>query len=1326
MDKVLQQLPAAIDACMSCDQHQFQQTLRKLLRSNVRSEKVQTDKSPAVGSTEDIEKQLAWLTKKIEASRSKSQQRIDSVPALNYPDALPVSQRREEIAEAINNHQVVIVAGETGSGKTTQLPKICLELGRGSRGFIGHTQPRRIAARSVASRIAEELNTTLGQTVGFKVRFSDHTQSSSLVKLMTDGILLAELQADRYLSQYDTLIIDEAHERSLNIDFLLGYLKQLLPKRPDLKVIITSATIDTERFSKHFDNAPVISVSGRSFPVEIRYHANEDEDAVDATDAIVAAVDELAQHDKGQQLKGDILVFLSGEREIRELAEALRKHHPENTDILPLYSRQSATEQNRVFKLTGRRRIILATNVAETSLTVPGIRYVVDPGTARISRYSYRSKVQRLPVEPIAQSSANQRAGRCGRLSDGICIRLYSEADFLSRPEFTQPEIQRTNLAAVILQMRQLRLGDPDEYPFIDPPDSRFINDGFRLLLELGAIDDKRKLTYVGKQLARLPIDPRLGRMVLAAEDKNCLNEVLLIVSALSVQDPRERPVEKQQKADEQHKQFRDENSDFIAMLNLWETYSERKKHLTQNKLRQYCKQHFLSFMRLREWSETYQQLRSMVKGMGLKMNTAPADTAEIHQALLTGLLGNIGVKREPDEKRATEKRKSTTRYLGARNTEFRLFPGSGLAKKSPPWVMAAELVETSRLFARQNARIEPEWVEAAAQHLVKRNYSEPHWSAKQGLVKAFETVTLYGLILHARRSVHFGPINPAVSRELFIREALVQGNYRTNASFFSHNQELIKEARQLESKTRRPDVLVDDETLFRFFDQHIPETVFSHATFEIWRKQAESKAPDIMKLSRDDVFSVDGESPTEDYPSEIVVNSSPFKLQYCFSPGEDDDGVTTVVPLGALNQLDEKIFAWLVPGFITEKVTALLKGLPKSIRKQLVPIPEFAKSVVRNLQEDFKLVDCSLRNDLLSRLSQLIKTEKQIQVKSSDWRIDLLPDHLRMRFSVLDLNGKCLGAGRSLSDLQLRFSERATGEVKQIKLDTTWPESGVTSWQFADLPESIEVDRGGHQYLLFPAIVDKQDSVGVELMDSLQRARQAHSAGLRRLAALSNAKDVKYIMRNLPSIDSMCLIYSTLGSCEVLKQGLLSLILERSFFSQNLGYSVRTEQQFLDCLIQSKPLMPEAKKVCQIVADALVVYQTVSQRVKKHAGTFPEASREDVLGQLSNLMPANFLQRIPAEWLPHLPRYLQALDARLQKLSSSPAGDVEKLKQIRPLTEAYRRLSNQPDAVSFQAELTKLKWMIEEFRVSLFAQTLKTSIPISAKRIEKQIAACS
>lgn len=1316
MPKDLEQLSIAVADCMSGDQHSLRQSLRGLKRA--------LDSKDA-----RAEQQRLLLKEKVAVSQARQQQRAESIPPLDFPEDLPVSQRREEIAEAIAKHQVVIVAGETGSGKTTQLPKICLELGRGTRGFIGHTQPRRIAARSVATRIAEELNTPLGDVVGFKVRFSDHTQSSSLIKLMTDGILLAELQTDRYLSQYDTLIIDEAHERSLNIDFLLGYLKQLLPKRPDLKVIITSATIDTERFSKHFDNAPVISVSGRNYPVEIRYHANEDsETESDLNDRILSAVDELVQYDNAQQTKGDILIFLSGEREIRELAEALRKHHPVNTDILPLFSRQSATEQNRVFKLTGRRRIILATNVAETSLTVPGIRYVVDPGTARISRYSYRSKVQRLPIEAIAQSSANQRAGRCGRLSDGVCIRLYSEADFLSRPEFTQPEIQRTNLAAVILQMRQLGLGNPDEYPFIDPPDHRFINDGFRLLLELGAIDGKRKLTYVGKRLARLPIDPRLGRMVLAAEESGCLREVLVIVSGLSVQDARERPVEKQQAADEKHRLFRDEDSDFSAMLNLWEAYQKQRKHLTQNKLRQYCKQHFLSYMRLREWWETYQQLNTLVKGMGMKMNSSSSEYAAIHQALLTGLLGNIGIKHEPEKQKSESKRKKIQAYLGARNTEFRLFPGSGLSKKSPAWVMAAELVETSRLFARQNARIEPEWIVSAAQHLVKRSYSEPHWSVKQGSVKAYETVALYGLILQARRSVHYGPINAAVARELFIREALVLGNYRTTATFFAHNQELIDKARQLESMTRRPDVLVDDETLYQFFDQHIPAAIYSHVTFEKWRKQTELTAPDILKLSRDDVFLASDASAGTDYPAEIIINNSPFKLHYCFSPGDEEDGVTVVIPLGALPQLTEKPFAWLVPGFLSEKVVTLLKGLPKAIRKQLVPIPESAQLVMQHLKADLDIKDYHDREELTSRISTIIGAEKQVAVNARDWRFELLSDHCQMRFAVLDHQQKTLGVGRCLTDLQTEFSERSSGEMQQVQTDSPWPTSGVVTWQFGDLPKSIMVERGEHQYRTYPAVVDKQDSVGVELMDSSERAQQMHGLGLKRLLAINNAKDVKYVMRNLPGVDAMCLIYSSLDSCEALKQDLSDIILACSYFhgaANENGYAIRSEQQFLDCLKNGKPLMPEAQQVCRMVEEALKIYQQVIQKYKRHYVDFPIAAQQDIKIQLDGLLFPGFLRVIPLEWLPHLARFLRALDMRLDKLISTPIADEPKLKQLLPLVESYVHLKGQANSASFQVELTKLKWMIEEFRVSLFAQGLKTSIPVSVKRIEKQVLLC-
>jgi ATP-dependent helicase HrpA len=1294
MKKEIQLLSKALRDCMGYDQHRFRKQIARL--------KNHLDKDA-----------VAKLKVNIDASVARCQQRKINIPQPRFPEELPVSLRRDEIAAAIHDHQVVIVAGETGSGKTTQIPKICLSLGRGTQGFIGHTQPRRIAARSVAARIAEELGSTVGEAVGYKVRFSDQTHPNSYIKLMTDGILLAELQSDRFLNQYDTLIIDEAHERSLNIDFLLGYLKQLLPKRPDLKLIITSATIDTERFSTHFNQAPIIEVTGRTYPVEIRYQSFEDEiEDVELDMAILAAIDELATLDS----QGDILVFLSGEREIREVAEALRKHHPEKTEILPLYSRLSAKEQNRVFQPSRGRRIVLATNVAETSLTIPGIRYVVDPGTARISRYSYRSKVQRLPIEKISQASANQRAGRCGRVSEGVCIRLYSEDDFNDRPEFTQPEIQRTSLASVILQMSELGLGNPGEFPFVDPPDSRFINDGFRLLQELGAFDAHRKLTALGRKLARLPVDPRIGRMILSAQEKNCLNEVLIIASVLTIQDPRERPIEHQQQADEKHAEFRDEDSDFVALLNLWNRFRDRQKHLSNNKFRQFCRQNYLAYMRLKEWAETYQQLRTLVKGMGMKLNQTVAEYGELHQAILAGLLGNIGVRAEVTVDTKKEKRKTGKggqRYLGARNSEFYLFPGSGLAKKSPHWVMAAELVETSRLFSRQNARIEPEWVEAVAQHLVKKTYSEPHWNPKRGQAMADETVMLYGLVLCAGRRVNYGPIDEKVAREIFIREALVMGRYRSSAKFFQHNQALIDEAKQIETRTRRPDVLIDEESLFAFFDKKIPTTVFSHALLEKWRKQVEPENPGLLKLSRDDVFASSHSSQNADYPGDIVIDDMTLPLSYCFSPGSDEDGVTVSIPLGALNQLSAAGFEWLVPGFLLEKITALLKSLPKNIRKQIVPVPEFAQAMMDRINYQ--------GHGLLIAMEKYLTAEKNIQVKKSNWREELLPNHLLMRFQIRDHHNKVIAVGRKLRDLQSRFGGRASNELTQIQATHSWPTHGITQWQFGDLPKTVEVVRGDSRFRAFPAIIDKQDSVGIELLDSESAAQQQHQVGLRRLAVLSAAKDIKYVRRNFPHIETMCLQFSTIASCDSLKEDILAIVVDQSYFPD--GYDVRTEAQFTACVKAHSSLVETAAKVCRIVASILEYYCNINQQFKNIQTHLTDESRNDIQKQIQHLVYPGFVKETPYEWLSHIPRYLRALSMRLDKLAMAPGGDGEKLRLVMPYVLAYERIREMGECTNLN-QLYQLRWMLEEYRVSLFAQTLKTSIPISPKRLDRLLSA--
>lgn len=935
----------------------------------------------------------AEIQSQIQLAQERFNQRKSAVKNIEFPENLPVSQRKEEIQKLIAQHQVVVIAGETGSGKTTQLPKMCLELGLGTKGLIGHTQPRRIAARSVATRIAEELNTELGDLVGYKVRFTDQISENTMVKLMTDGILLAEIQSDRFLNQYDTLIIDEAHERSLNNDFILGYLKQLLPKRPDLKVIITSATIDVERFSKHFNNAPIIEVSGRTYPVEVRYRPVVETEEQDQLQAILDAVDELQAEGRG-----DILIFLNGEREIRDTAEALQKQDLKQTEILPLFARLSAQEQNKIFNPSGLNRIVLATNVAETSLTVPGIKYVIDPGTARISRYSYRTKVQRLPIEPISQASANQRKGRCGRVSEGICIRLYSEDDFNNRPEFTDPEILRTNLASVILQMTALGLDDIDAFPFVDAPDKRNIQDGIKLLEELEAFHfvkakfgERRQLTQVGRQLAQLPVDPRLAKMLLTAVKLNCLHEVMIIVSALSIQDPRERPQEKQQSADDKHRRFADKKSDFLAFLNLWQFIQTQQKELSKNQFRRLCQKDYLNYLRIREWQDIYHQIRLTVREMGLPINSQPAEYSQIHTALLSGLLSHIGMKESEKQQ-----------YLGARNAHFAIFPNSVLFKKQPKWCMAAELVETSRLWGRMVADIDPEWIEPLATHLIKKSYAEPRWSKSKGAVMADEKVSLYGVPIVASRPVNYGSIDPQMSREIFIQSALVEGDWFTKHKFFHQNRQLIREIEDLEHKSRRRDILVDERTLFEFYDQRIGTEVVSQRHFDSWWKKVSQQDPELLNFEKAFLTKEDAEQVSElDFPNFWHQGNLKFKLSYQFEPGTDADGVTVHIPLPLLNQVEMKGFDWQIPGLRKELIIALIKSLPKSLRRNFVPAPNYAEAFLGRVKP--------LEKPILESLIYELRRMTGVSVEPESWQLDQLPSHLKMTFRVIDDKGKKL-----------------------------------------------------------------------------------------------------------------------------------------------------------------------------------------------------------------------------------------------------------------------------------------------------------------------------
>ncbi|MDN3250432.1 ATP-dependent RNA helicase HrpA [Streptomyces sp. ZSW22] len=1266
----------------------------------------------------------AAVLAEIEAEVAKAEQRIGErrarVPAVTYPEQLPVSQKKDEIAAAIRDHQVVIVAGETGSGKTTQIPKICVELGRGVRGMIGHTQPRRIAARTVAERVADELDTPLGEAVGWKVRFTDQVNpDATFIKLMTDGILLAEIQTDRELRAYDTIIIDEAHERSLNIDFLLGYLAQLLPKRPDLKVVITSATIDPERFSRHFGDAPIIEVSGRTYPVEVRYRPLLEEDGDDADrdqiTAITDAVEELMAEGKG-----DILVFLSGEREIRDTADALEKKKYRFTEVLPLYARLSHAEQHRVFQQHTGRRIVLATNVAETSLTVPGIKYVIDPGFARISRYSHRTKVQRLPIEPISQASANQRKGRCGRTSDGICIRLYSEEDFEARPEFTDAEILRTNLASVILQMTAAGLGDIEKFPFIDPPDHRNIRDGVQLLQELGALDPaqkdvRKRLTETGRKLAQLPVDPRLARMVLEADKNGCVREVMVIAAALSIQDPRERPAEKQAQADQQHARFKDETSDFLAFLNLWRYVREQQKERGSSSFRRMCKQEYLNFLRIREWQDIYTQLRTVAKQMGIHLNDQDAPEDRVHVSLLAGLLSHVGMK---DVKEGAK-----NEYLGARNAKFAIFPGSALFKKPPRFVMSAELVETSRLWARVNAKIEPEWVEPLAGHLLKRTYSEPHWEKDQAAVMAYERVTLYGVPIVAQRKVNYGRIDPEVSRELFIRNALVEGDWRTHHKFFADNRKLLTEVEELEHRARRRDILVDDETLYDFYDQRVPEHVVSGAHFDSWWKHKRHEQPDFLDFEREMLINEKAGAVTkDDYPDSWRQGQLKFRVTYQFEPGADADGVTVHIPLQVLNQVTDEGFDWQIPGLREQVVTELIRSLPKPIRRNYVPAPNYAQTFLERA--------VPLQEPLTVTMARELKRMVGVPFDAEDFDWSKVPDHLKITFRIVDERRRKLAEDKDLEALKLRLKPRARKALSQAAAATaersggeSLERSGLTDWTIGTLSRVFETRRAGQPVKAYPALVDDGDTVSVRLFDTEAEQAQAMWKGTRRLI-LRNipVNPAKFASEKLTNQQKLNLSANPHGSIQALFDDCAMAAADKLI--ADFGGPAWDEESYrkLYDKVRAEIVDTTVRTVGQ-VQQVLAAWQACERRLKAVRSPALLANLQDVRGQLDALVKPGFVTEAGIRRLPDLMRYLVAADRRLQQMPTGAQRDTSRMEKIHEMRDEYAWLLEQmPRGRPVPQQVLDVRWMIEELRVSYFAHALGTAYPVSDKRIVKAI----
>ncbi len=1276
---------------MSCDRHALRRRLRQL----------------SLQKGEGDEKKLGKLARDIDASVQRCDERSRRRPMIQFDGSLPIHDRREEIAEAIQQRQVVVVAGETGSGKSTQLPKIAMSVGYGIKGMIGHTQPRRIAARSIASRVADELKVPLGEQVGFKIRFTDKTNPQTFIKLMTDGILLAETQGDRFLDQYDLIILDEAHERSINIDFLIGYLRGLLSKRPELRLIITSATIDAERFSEHFadqtGNAPIIAVSGRTYPVDVHYRPLVDAEGeeCDAIDGIVAAAHELAEIDRGH-----MLVFLPTERDIREAARRLRAETfagdgSRTTEVLPLYARLSAAEQNRIFQPSEYRRIVLSTNVAESSLTVPDVRYVIDTGTARISRYSPRSKVQRLPIEAVSQASANQRMGRCGRVGPGICIRLFDEEEFQRRDEYTTPEIRRTNLAAVILQAKTLRLGEIEEIPFLDPPRPETIRDGYKTLFEIGAVDAHRRLTPIGRQLARMPVDPRIGRMILAAQSEGCLGEVLIIAAALEIQDPRERPYDKQQQADQRHEQFLDTDSDFLSYLKIWDFYHHLRETVSRSQLRKACRQNFLSYNRMREWTEIHRQLLDLVGRRHVRRNSQGPDYAALHRSLLAGLLSGVAYKTNERE------------YSGAGGLQLVLWPGSGLVRSRKQWVVSAELIETSRRYARTVARISPTWIESLAEHLLKRSYSDPHWHRKSNSVMAYEKVSMFGMPVVTKRRVRYGKINMAESRRIFIEAGLVDQQAQIRDKFFRHNEQIRAEITGLAAKTRRREYVLDDYSFFAFYDQRLPDHVYDVASLRRWLKSPEGDEASLRMRVEDFVDLQGSADHADSFPSQMEIGAMTLPVKYNFQADADDDGVTLVVPSKAVGQLLDHRMGWLVPGLLEEKVVALIRSLPKSLRRNFVPVPDTAREIAAEI--DFG------QGDLLATLAGHLRQRSGERVAPSDFDLTKLPRHLNINIRVVDDVGEVQHSGRDLEQLRQTLRSNTDDDASSLAHEE-WTREGITEWDFGDFPKDVPLEQHGITINAYPALIDAGDSVALRLLDSPVQAAHDTRQGLIRLYTIANRKSLRVQVRHLPRWDECCLWSASLLDADTLKNHLQDRITDLAFVHRRPV--PRSEEQFAASVENAVERIAVAtQELTPLVPAMFEAYHKARLAFEQATSTRWSDMRNDISIQMAELFADDFLRHVPWMWIQQFPRYLNAIVYRLDKLAGGgEARDREGQDQITPHWDRFTaQQAKNREVGRFDPELEEYRWMVEELRVSLFAQPLGTAIKISPQRLDKQ-----